>query len=70
VPARVLGHACYGPDTVLELALDSAGTKIEARTFDQDLPSAGEPVEVAVAGPVFTYPAVAAPAPMLSASAV
>jgi iron(III) transport system ATP-binding protein len=70
VPARVLGHSCYGPDTVLELALGSAGTKIEARTFDQDLPSAGEPVEVAVAGPVFTYPAVAAPAPVLSASAV
>jgi iron(III) transport system ATP-binding protein len=66
VTARVLSHSCYGPDTVVRLALGPAATSIEARTFDQDVPIAGELVEVSVVGSAFTYPAVHPGAPSLS----
>ncbi|HEY2259687.1 MAG TPA: ABC transporter ATP-binding protein [Solirubrobacteraceae bacterium] len=69
VSARVLSHSSFGPDTVVKLALGSAQTGIEARTFDHAVPAAGELVDVAVAGPVFTYPADSGSASALSPSA-
>ena len=66
VTARVLGHSCYGPDTVVRMALAPAATSIEARTFDHEVPGVGEQVEVSVVGSAFTYPAVHPPAPLLS----
>ncbi len=68
VAARVLGHSCYGPDTVVRLALGPAAICIEARTFDHELPGVGERVEVSVVGSAFTYPAVHPPALSLSPS--
>lgn len=56
--ARVIGHTCFGPDTVLALKLDQApATTLSARTFERDVPAAGELVELSVRGPVVTYPA-------------
>ncbi len=66
--ARVLSHSCYGPDTVVRLALGPTATSIDARTFDQDVPAAGELVEVSVVGSAFTYPAVHPAGPSLSDS--
>jgi iron(III) transport system ATP-binding protein len=68
VTARVLGHSCYGPDTVVRLALGPAATSIEARTFDHEVPDVGERVEVSVVGSAFTYPTVQPPAASLSGS--
>jgi iron(III) transport system ATP-binding protein len=56
--ARVLGHTCFGPDTVLALELDeSPGVTLSARTFEHALPDPGELVDLSVRGPVVTYPA-------------
>ncbi|MGZ4250922.1 MAG: ABC transporter ATP-binding protein [Solirubrobacteraceae bacterium] len=56
--ARVLGHTCFGPDTVLALELDgSPGVTLSARTFERALPKPGELVDLSVRGPVVTYPA-------------
>jgi iron(III) transport system ATP-binding protein len=57
VTATVLGHAYYGPDTVVRLSLDGpAQTIIKARTFDHEVPDVGEHVELAVRGPVVVFP--------------
>jgi iron(III) transport system ATP-binding protein len=57
VPADVLGHHYYGPDSVVRLRLrDDARMPISARTFDVDVPDAGEVVSVVVSGPVAVYP--------------
>jgi iron(III) transport system ATP-binding protein len=57
VRASVLDHTCYGPDTVLRLALaDSAETIVKARTLERELPAPGERVGLAVHGPAVAYP--------------
>ena len=57
VPADVIGHHYYGPESLVQLRLrDGARIPIAARTFDVDLPEAGEVVSVVVAGPVAVYP--------------
>ncbi|HEY7935110.1 MAG TPA: ABC transporter ATP-binding protein [Solirubrobacteraceae bacterium] len=56
VTAKVIDHAYYGPDTVLGLSLkDSPQTIVKARTFDQEIPSVGELVELGVLGPVVIF---------------
>ncbi|MGZ4258997.1 MAG: ABC transporter ATP-binding protein [Solirubrobacteraceae bacterium] len=56
--ARVVGHTCFGPDTVLALELEgSAPVALSARTFERDLPKPGEVVLLSVRGPVVAYPA-------------
>ena len=55
--ARVVSHTYYGPDTVIQLALDSEpGTVVKARTFAHDFPTEGKLVELFVCGPVVAYP--------------
>jgi iron(III) transport system ATP-binding protein len=62
VAAEVVGHSYNGPDTVLRLELsDGSRTPVAAKTFDQEVPAAGELVHVAVHGPVAVYPPQAAP---------
>jgi iron(III) transport system ATP-binding protein len=57
ISADVIGHTYYGPDTLVQLRLrDGARIPISARTFDVDVPDAGEVVSVAVSGPVAVYP--------------
>jgi iron(III) transport system ATP-binding protein len=57
VTATVLGHAYYGPDTVVRLSLGGSPELIvKARTFDQQIPGVGELVELAVRGPVVVFP--------------
>ena len=57
VPADVIGHRYYGPDSVVQLRLrDGARIPISARTFDVAVPDAGEVVGVVVSGPVAVYP--------------
>ena len=57
VPADVVGHRYYGPDSVVQLRLrDGARTPLSARTFDHDVPAAGDVVGVVVSGPVAVYP--------------
>jgi iron(III) transport system ATP-binding protein len=56
--ARVVGHTCFGPDTVLSLELEGLrDVTLSARTFERDLPKPGELVVLSVRGPVVTYPA-------------
>jgi iron(III) transport system ATP-binding protein len=57
VPADVIGHYYYGPDSVVQLRLrDGARISLSARTFEVDVPDAGEAVGVTVSGPVAVYP--------------
>jgi iron(III) transport system ATP-binding protein len=57
VPADVIGHHYYGPDSLVRLRLrDGARLPISTRTFDVDVPDAGEVVGVVVSGPVAVYP--------------
>ncbi len=57
VPADVIGHRYYGPDSLVQLRLrDGDRVTISARTFDVDVPDAGEVVGVVVSGPVAVYP--------------
>ena len=57
MPADVIGHHYYGPDSLVELRLrDGARIPISARTFDVDVPEAGAVVGVVVSGPVAVYP--------------
>ncbi len=57
VPADVIGHHYYGPDSVVQLRLrDGARVALSARTFDVAVPEAGEVVGVVVSGPVAVYP--------------
>jgi len=57
VPARVVDHTYYGPDTVIRLALESdPDTIVKTKTFADDVPKAGERVELTVHGAVVTYP--------------
>jgi iron(III) transport system ATP-binding protein len=57
VPAEVIGHHYYGPDSVVQLRLrDGDRMPLSARTFDVDVPDAGDVVGVVVAGPVAVYP--------------
>jgi iron(III) transport system ATP-binding protein len=57
VPADVIGHQYYGPDSLVQLRLrDGARMLLSARTFDVALPDAGEVVGVVVSGPVAVYP--------------
>jgi iron(III) transport system ATP-binding protein len=57
VPADVIGHDYYGPDSVVQLRLrDGAQIPVSARTFDAAVPDAGEVVGVIVSGPVAVYP--------------
>jgi iron(III) transport system ATP-binding protein len=58
VPADVIGHHYYGPDSLVQLRLrDGDRMPLSARTFDIDVPHAGEVVGVVVSGPVAVYPA-------------
>jgi iron(III) transport system ATP-binding protein len=58
VCASVLDQTCYGPDTMLRLALiDAPGTIVKARALERDLPAPGARVELTVEGPVVVYPA-------------
>jgi iron(III) transport system ATP-binding protein len=57
VPADVIGHHYYGPDSLVQLRLrDGDRLPIAARTFDVEVPAPGDVVGVAVAGPVAVYP--------------
>ena len=57
VPADVIGHDYYGPDSVVQLRLrDGARTPLAARTFDVTVPNAGDVVGVVVSGSVAVYP--------------
>ncbi len=57
VPARVIGHTYYGPDTVILLALESEpDTIVKTRTFAHDIPAIGELVDLTVSGTVVVYP--------------
>ena len=57
VTGTVIGHAYYGPDTVLRLSLGGSPELIvKARTFEQEVPAIGEQVELAVNGPVVVFP--------------
>ena len=57
VPADVIGHHYYGPDSLVQLRLrDGDRMPISARTFDVDVPDAGDVVSVVVSGPVAVYP--------------
>ena len=58
LPADVLGHRYYGPDSVVELRLrDSTRAQLSARTSDFPVPAAGDVAGVVVSGPVAVYPA-------------
>ena len=57
VAAEVVGHRYLGSETLVRLVLnDGTGVPIAVRTFDTDVPSDGEVVEVTVSGPVAVYP--------------
>ncbi|MEO9176797.1 MAG: ABC transporter ATP-binding protein [Gaiellales bacterium] len=57
VSADVIGHHYYGPDSHVQLRLrDDDRMPISARTFDVDVPDAGDVVGVVVSGPVAVYP--------------
>jgi iron(III) transport system ATP-binding protein len=57
VPADVIGHHYYGPDSVVQLRLrDGARMPLSARTFDVAVPAIGEVVSVVVSGSVAVYP--------------
>jgi iron(III) transport system ATP-binding protein len=57
VPADVIGHHYYGPDSLVQLRLrDGDRMPLSARTLDIDIPGAGDVVGVFVAGPVAVYP--------------
>jgi iron(III) transport system ATP-binding protein len=56
VPAEVLGHTYYGPETVVRLRLRD-GTPALARTLASEVPAQGESVGLTVAGRVAAYPA-------------
>jgi iron(III) transport system ATP-binding protein len=56
--AKVVGVTFYGPDTVVELALDAVASTIFARVLrGHDVPRAGAPVGLRVVGGVMAYPA-------------
>ena len=59
--ARIVGYTFFGPETMIQLAIDSQPATLVARTLDHDLPPAGELVAVEVEGPVRAYPREAAP---------
>jgi iron(III) transport system ATP-binding protein len=62
VTAEVIDHTFYGPDTVIRVRLsEPAGTIAKARTFDHELPAAGERVRLGVVGPVVVFPPHASP---------
>jgi len=55
--ATVLGVTFYGPDTVVELALEGVASTISARMLrGYDVPRPGAPVGLRVIGPVMAYP--------------
>jgi iron(III) transport system ATP-binding protein len=57
VSADVIGHRYYGPDSLVQLRLrDGTRVPVSARTFDLDVPEAGDTVGVVVTGPVAVYP--------------
>jgi iron(III) transport system ATP-binding protein len=57
VSADVIGHHYYGPDSLVQLRLrEGDRMPISARTFDVDVPEAGDVVGVVVSGPVAVYP--------------
>ncbi len=57
VLARVMEHAYYGADTVVTLSLQGTGeTVVKARASGQEIPAAGEVLELAVLGPVVVFP--------------
>jgi iron(III) transport system ATP-binding protein len=57
VPADVIGHRYYGPDSVVQLRLrDGARSAIAVRTFDVAVPDPGDVVSVGVFGPVVVFP--------------
>ena len=58
VPADVVGHSFFGPDSLVQLRLrDAARAPLSARTSDFPLPAAGDVVSVVVSGRVAVYPA-------------
>lgn len=55
--ARVIDHTYYGPDTVVQLALESDPDMVVlARTFSRRVPDTGELVGLTVCGPIVAYP--------------
>jgi iron(III) transport system ATP-binding protein len=57
VEAEVVGHSYYGPETTVRLELrDGSRTPVIAKTFDQEIPAAGELVRAVIHGPVPVYP--------------
>ncbi len=58
MPAEVTDIIYYGPDTVVKLVLEHAGSKylLSARAFSHLAPTVGEKVQLAVTGAVMTYP--------------
>jgi iron(III) transport system ATP-binding protein len=56
VPARVVSRVYYGPDTMVQLALESdPDTIVKSRTFAVDCPEAGELVDLVVETPVSAF---------------
>ena len=57
VSAEVIGHRYYGPDSLVAAAAPRRRSDaLSARTFDLDVPAAGDLVGVVVSGPVAVYP--------------
>jgi iron(III) transport system ATP-binding protein len=57
VPADVIGHSYFGPETVIRLRLrDEGTTTVLVRTLDAAIPAPGEEVAVVVDGTVAAYP--------------
>jgi iron(III) transport system ATP-binding protein len=57
VPAEVVDHVYYGPETVVRLVLaDDSRTPIAVKSFTQEAPPAGALVNLIVSGPVAAYP--------------
>jgi iron(III) transport system ATP-binding protein len=55
VTAQVTGRSYYGPDTVVQLALDGTDHAVVAKRFSHDAPEVGDVVKLAVAGAVMVY---------------
>jgi hypothetical protein len=67
VVATVIEHVYYGSDTVVRLSLRSpSGTIVTVRASGQEVPSAGETVELSVRGEVVIFPAPASHDPYVA----
>jgi iron(III) transport system ATP-binding protein len=58
ITATVIEHVYYGADTLVRLSLRSpSGTIVTARVSGQEVPSAGQSIELTVVGVVVVFPA-------------